>query len=234
MYRHPSGSARVNQSTGYPIISFTADHGDRSGRRSRWILDESARVPPQYITTDGEREGPRYHKWVLDDPKAPCQLSAQVFPRWPGYSRSDWMKHLANNEIVYSVQEPEHSQGWVATCHDDENCSWPNLDACCDITREYHDMWVKGGFNHAVPRRNNTQDDFLDSAEGETWPPPPGFEFSLLLPTTIVNNSGSSVDQILSLLFPTTTVNNSGPSVDQILAFIGRVAAESVWNFLRL
>ena len=46
MYRHPSGSVRVNQSTGYPIISFTADHGDRSGRRGRWILDESTRVPP--------------------------------------------------------------------------------------------------------------------------------------------------------------------------------------------
>jgi hypothetical protein len=88
MYRYPSGSTRINQSTGYPIISFTADHGDRSGRRSRWILDESTRVPPQYITTDREREGPRYHRWVLDDPKAPYQLSAQVFPRWPGYSRT--------------------------------------------------------------------------------------------------------------------------------------------------
>lgn len=88
MYRHPSGSARANQLTGYPIISFTADRGDRSGRRSRWILDESTRVPPQYITIDREREGPRYHKWVLDDPEAPCQLSAQIFPRWLGYSRT--------------------------------------------------------------------------------------------------------------------------------------------------
>lgn len=78
------------------------------------------------------------------------------------------MKHLANNGIVYSVQEPEHSQDCVATRGDGESCSWPNLGACCDITREYHNMWVKGGFNHAVPRRNNTRDDFLDSTEGET------------------------------------------------------------------
>ena len=48
MYRHPSGSARVNQSTGYLIISFTASHGDRNGRRSRRILDESTRVPLIY------------------------------------------------------------------------------------------------------------------------------------------------------------------------------------------
>lgn len=56
IYRHPSGSARVNQSTGYSIISFTADHGDRSGRCSRWILDESTRVPPNILPLTGKEK----------------------------------------------------------------------------------------------------------------------------------------------------------------------------------
>lgn len=51
------------------------------------------------------------------------------------------MKHLANNEILYSVQEPELCQACLDTCDDHENCVWPNLDACCDITRGYCDMW---------------------------------------------------------------------------------------------
>jgi hypothetical protein len=79
------------------------------------------------------------------------------------------MKHLANNEVVYSVQEPELCQACLDTCDDHENCVWPNLDACCDITWGYCDMWVRGGFNYAVPRMN-MRNDFLDSAKGETWP----------------------------------------------------------------
>ena len=59
-------------------------------------------------------------------------------------------------------------------------------------------MWARGGFNHAVPRINNTWDYFFNSADGETWPSL-GFEPSLLLPY-FFNNNLASVNLIAVLI----------------------------------
>jgi len=129
MYRHPSGWPRVNQSTGYPIIFFTTQGQDQNHRR---IPDQPTKSGTQYFIAGTEEEKPNYNKWIFDDPEAPCQLSAQMFPNWPKYFQSDWLKRLADKrEYLCSAPELNFSQAHLGIEGKDKICACFKCHVCC-------------------------------------------------------------------------------------------------------